>query len=68
MHAEVQRTGGSDATRRVREHIAADRCACDTRNPAGVCCLADVTQAVKQVIASVEADEAAKATAVATSP
>lgn len=48
IHAEVQQTGQSLAVDRVRQHIAAGRCACDVRNPKGSCCLGDVTQAVKR--------------------
>lgn len=54
--AEVARTGGSEAVDRVRAHIAAERCACEVRNPAGVCCLGDVTLAVQRVIASAETE------------
>jgi Zinc binding domain len=43
---EIERTGSSGAVDRVRGHIAAARCACDVRNPRGVCCLADVVAAV----------------------
>jgi hypothetical protein len=39
---------------RVREHIAAKRCACDIRNPRGTCCLGDVDAAVKRVQAAVQ--------------
>ena len=34
---------------RIREHIAAQRCACDIRNPRGACCLGDVMAAVKRL-------------------
>jgi hypothetical protein len=46
---EFRQHGRSGAVDRVREHIAAARCACDMRNPRGVCCLGDVTQAVTAV-------------------
>ena len=46
---EIRQTGASDAVRRVREHIAAGRCACEIRNPRGVCCLGDVAQAVDRM-------------------
>ena len=35
---EIERAGASRAVERVREHIAAKRCACDVRNPRGACC------------------------------
>jgi hypothetical protein len=43
---EHERTGVVD---RIREHIAAQRCACDLRNPRGACCLGDVIAAVKRI-------------------
>jgi hypothetical protein len=49
IRAEIQATGRSEATTRVRAHIVAGRCACEVRNPRGVCCLGDVAAAVKQV-------------------
>lgn len=52
MRNEVERTGSSAAVTRVRDHIAAARCACEVRNPQGVCCLGEVTQAVKRVMAA----------------
>jgi hypothetical protein len=52
MRNEIGRTGASDAVARVRGHIKAGRCACEVRNPRGVCCLGDVTEAVKRVAAT----------------
>jgi hypothetical protein len=49
IRAEIQTTGRSESTERVRAHIAAGRCACEVRNPRGVCCLGDVAAAVKRV-------------------
>lgn len=49
---EIRQHGRSAAPERVREHIEAERCACDIRNPRGACCLGDVTQAVKAVEAA----------------
>jgi hypothetical protein len=40
---------GGGAIERVREHIAAERCACEVRNPRGSCCLGDVIAAVKRI-------------------
>lgn len=43
---------------RARAHRSrALRCACDVRNPRGVCCVGDVVAAVKRVAAAVEAAE-----------
>jgi Zinc binding domain len=49
MRAEMAATGRSSAVERIREHIAAGRCACEIRNPRGVCCVGDVIAAVKGV-------------------
>jgi hypothetical protein len=49
IRAEILERGRSQAVQRIREHIAAQRCACDIRNPRGVCCLADVIAAVKRI-------------------
>lgn len=54
MRREVERDGSTKAVERVREHIAAGRCACEIRNPRGACCLGDVTGAVKRTIAASE--------------
>lgn len=45
---ELGETGVSHAVERVRAHIAAHRCACEVRNPRGVCCLRDVISAVER--------------------
>lgn len=45
---EIETTGASEAVDRVKAHIASARCACEMRNPRGVCCLGDVTAAVKR--------------------
>ncbi|HXH25489.1 MAG TPA: hypothetical protein VNI78_09590 [Vicinamibacterales bacterium] len=52
IRAEVEATGRSLAVERVREHIAARRCACELRNPRGACCLGDLIAAVKRVQAA----------------
>jgi hypothetical protein len=49
IQTEVERTGASAAVERVRQHIAAGRCACEVRNPKGACCLGDVTMAVARI-------------------
>jgi CopZ-like zinc binding protein len=46
---EIQTAGRSSAVERIREHIAAGRCACEIRNPRGACCLGDVIAAIKRV-------------------
>jgi hypothetical protein len=54
IRSEFTACGASMAVDRVREHIAAGRCACDVRNPRGACCLGDLIDAVKRVEDSVE--------------
>lgn len=49
IRAEIERHGRSDAVERVRRQIQAGRCACEVRNPRGVCCLGDLTAAVKRL-------------------
>lgn len=49
MAREFTETGRCDASLRVRDHIAAGRCACEVRNPRGVCCLGDVIKAVARI-------------------
>ncbi len=49
IRSELLEHGRTDVVARVREHIAAQRCACDIRNPRGACCLGDVVAAVKRI-------------------
>ena len=49
MAKELAQTGRCDAVQRIRDHIAADRCACEVRNPRGTCCLGDVIKAVARL-------------------
>lgn len=57
IRMEIDDTGASAAVGRVRAHIAAKRCACEVRNPRGVCCLADVVAAVERVQSSLQTAE-----------
>lgn len=52
MQREIDEHGSTSAVARVRRHIADRRCACDVRNPRGVCCLGDLTAAAKRLSAS----------------
>lgn len=52
IRAEIEATGRSRAAERIRAHIAAGLCACDLRNPRGVCCLGDVIAAVARAHAA----------------
>ncbi|MBA3270371.1 MAG: copper chaperone Copz family protein [Acidobacteria bacterium] len=49
MARELAAARRCDASLRVREHIAAGRCACEVRNPRGACCLGDVMEAVARI-------------------
>lgn len=49
IRRELVEHGHTDAVARIRAHIAAQRCACDIRNPRGACCLGDVMAAVKRI-------------------
>jgi endonuclease YncB( thermonuclease family) len=46
---ELVEHGRTEVVARIRAHIAAQRCACDIRNPRGACCLGDVMTAVKRI-------------------
>lgn len=52
MRDEIAAGGTSAAPARVREHIQADRCACEIRNPRGVCCLGDVISTAARLAAA----------------
>jgi hypothetical protein len=49
IRSELLEQGRTDVVARIRAHIAAQRCACDIRNPRGACCLGDVMAAVKRM-------------------
>ena len=44
---EIARTGNTTIPERVSKLIREGLCACDARNPAGVCCLGEVIKAAK---------------------
>ena len=50
MRSELESSGRIAAIERVRHHIAERRCACEVRNPRGVCCLGDLSAAVQGVL------------------
>jgi len=61
IRAEIEAGGRSGAVERIREHIAAGRCACELRNPRGTCCLGDVTAAVNRVESALAVRQATRA-------
>lgn len=60
IRSEVESMGASTAVERIRHHIDAGRCACEVRNPRGVCCLGDVIAAIKRVESSVSTTKVAR--------
>lgn len=47
---EVSRTGSTPIPERISRLIREGLCACELRNPAGVCCLGEVNRAAKQLM------------------
>jgi len=45
---EVQETGKSTLTERIKGEVKAGNCACEVKNPSGKCCLGDVTRVVQE--------------------
>lgn len=50
--AEIQATGRSLVVERIRAEIKAGRCRCEVTNPRGTCCLGEVNEAVRAILAS----------------
>jgi hypothetical protein len=49
MQRELDVHGRTSAVLRVRQRVADRECACEVRNPRGVCCLGDLAAAVKRL-------------------
>lgn len=47
---ELARTGRSTVVASITAEIKAGRCACETTNPAGCCCLGEVSKVVKELL------------------
>ncbi len=47
---EIARTGRSTVVASITAEIKAGRCACETTNPSGSCCLGDVSNVVKELL------------------
>jgi hypothetical protein len=56
---EIARTGASSVVEQIEAGIQADQCACDIRNPQGTCCLGNVRQLVRQLMAARRAQDGA---------
>ena len=48
IHEEIEQTGRSTASARIRAEVRAGNCRCEVENPSGRCCLGEVIQAEKQ--------------------
>jgi len=48
IHKEIEQTGRSTASARIRAEVRAGNCRCEVENPSGRCCLGEVLQAEKQ--------------------
>ena len=46
---EIERTGNTSIPDKVSDLIREGLCACEARNPAGVCCLGEVNKATKRL-------------------
>jgi hypothetical protein len=57
LRADVERDTNS-VIDRIRAHIEACRCACDIRNPRGVCCLGDLATIMKRLKGEMATSEA----------
>ncbi len=49
LRDEISRTGVTTIPLRISTLIREGLCACESRNPAGVCCLGEVNRAVKRL-------------------
>ena len=49
VREEIAQTGHTTVPEQISKLIREGLCACDTRNPAGVCCLGEVNKAVKRI-------------------
>lgn len=51
IHEEVQRTGRSSASTRIRAEVKEGNCRCEVENPSGRCCLRDVIRVEQRAAA-----------------
>ena len=50
ISGELQATGRSTVQAMITAEVKAGHCACEVKNPAGTCCLGDVTRAVRSAL------------------
>ncbi|MEE8105526.1 MAG: (2Fe-2S)-binding protein [Planctomycetota bacterium] len=58
LREEVEQTGATTIPQQIKDGIAAGQCACEVKNPQGICCLGDVNAAVHAI--QVELQEGAQ--------
>lgn len=54
IHEEIQRTGRSSASARIRAEVKEGNCRCEVENPSGRCCLGEVIRAEKHATANIK--------------
>ena len=54
IRAEIKSIGHSTAQGMITQEVKAGRCACEVKNPAGTCCLGDITRAVQNLTDQLE--------------
>jgi hypothetical protein len=52
IRREIAGTGHTTVPQRIAALLKQGLCACPTRNPAGVCCLGDITKTVKRLMSN----------------
>ncbi len=45
---EIRTTGKCTAPERIKSEVQSERCACEVKNPSGLCCLGNVLLAIKE--------------------
>lgn len=50
IREEIEQTGRSTASARIRAEVKAENCRCEMENPSGRCCLGDVVTAEKRAV------------------
>ncbi len=52
---EIDETGASTITNRIKAEVQAGNCACEVKNPSGKCCLGNITRTVKDSLQTLPA-------------
>jgi hypothetical protein len=50
IYEEIQQTGRSTASARIRAEVKAERCRCEVENPSGRCCLGEVIRTERRAL------------------